>query len=209
MARESSAAQISPIRFDAAGQCESPRARSAVIDAAANGQGPVLVLAHGWNNTWPQAMARFTAWYDGVFTEALAKQMRPLVIGVFWPSTWLTFRGEQGPALAAGSRRAGEIEQLQAAVDQLPAAIQPVLHAALAAGPCREPRPGTWRRPPPPCCRPMPSPERRRTTPTPRRCWNAGRRSPIPGSPQCGRGSVRRAARRPRTARRGAFARPA
>jgi hypothetical protein len=136
MGQESPTSPIRSIRFDKAGQCVSPEARSAIIDEAARGDRPVLVLAHGWNNTWPQALARFTSWYDGVFEEELAEKMRPLVIGIFWPSTWLTFRGERGPALAASpAEAAAELEELQAAIDLLPPGIQPELRDALATGP--------------------------------------------------------------------------
>ncbi len=114
---------IHPVKFDASGVCVSPEARSAVITEAARNYSHIVVLAHGWNNTWPQALARFTRWRDG--TIGPDTQLNPLLIGVFWPSTWLTSGSERGPALASSSHELAEVIPL------LPAKIQPAMRRAL------------------------------------------------------------------------------
>jgi hypothetical protein len=129
MTAATSAIPIRPVRFNAAGRCDSPQARSAILDEAASGPSHIVVLAHGWNNTWSQALGRFTEWRDGTFGTGFGENINPLVIGLFWPSTWLTFGRERGPALAGGT------DDLAAAMAMLPPEIQAVLRDALARGP--------------------------------------------------------------------------
>src|SRR5262249_40284322 len=58
-----------------------------------------------WNNTWDDAPGRYHEFFSGYL--ALRKQqgadyprkVRPLLAGVFWPSTALTTSGGRGPAI--------------------------------------------------------------------------------------------------------------
>lgn len=98
-------APLHVVRFDQDGACVSPAARAAFLDDAITGDYThVLVMAHGWNNSWGKALHRFTTLGAGTLAltvDGQPRPMRPLVLGLFWPSIWITWPWESGPALAA------------------------------------------------------------------------------------------------------------
>lgn len=96
------------VQFDKDGLSSSPLTSAHLVTALRNGDyTDVFVFSHGWNNDWDTALAR----YRGFITEFqkaradhpvdLGRDFRPLLCGVFWPSTALVLPWEQGPDLAA------------------------------------------------------------------------------------------------------------
>ena len=92
------------IPFDKRGHCEGPRTRDHLIaevskpdaaDASKFHYTDVYIFSHGWNNDWEVASNR----YDDFITSyremqrhhglRLERPYRPLLLGVFWPSTAL------------------------------------------------------------------------------------------------------------------------
>jgi hypothetical protein len=119
------------IPFDKSGTCTGPLTRQHLVDAVRGGDyTDVFIFSHGWNNDWETSSKR----YDG-FVESYVKLRkthgldygrphRPLLAGVFWPSTALVAPWEQGPDFAAGDRDAQVAETLRA-VDDLAALVAP------------------------------------------------------------------------------------
>jgi hypothetical protein len=96
------------IRFDKAGVCESPRARESLLtDLKGGGYSDFFLFSHGWNNTWDDALDRYHQFFSGYLAlrrergTSYPRKVRPLLAGVFWPSTALTTSAERGPAIAA------------------------------------------------------------------------------------------------------------
>ncbi|HYW30096.1 MAG TPA: alpha/beta hydrolase [Gemmatimonas sp.] len=118
--------------FDKAGVCTAPLTRQHLLDAVTNGDfTDVFIFSHGWNNDWETASAR----YDD-FVASFAKLRkehaltydrphRPLLIGVYWPSTALVAPWEKGPKLAAGGDRDVQVAEAMGSVDEIAALIAP------------------------------------------------------------------------------------
>jgi len=110
------------IPFDAGGACTGPLTRQHLLDAVAAGSFTDLFLfSHGWNNDWETATQRYDAFMDGFvqmrkeFSLPMPAPYRPILVGVFWPSTALVFgESEVGPDIAgAGVRSAAEQKALE------------------------------------------------------------------------------------------------
>ncbi|MFH8251042.1 alpha/beta fold hydrolase [Microbacterium sp. B2969] len=95
------------IRFDKFGELASPKTVAELVKRLeSNDFTDVIVCAHGWNNIWKDALANYKGFIDRL-AEIHARTgvrptrpYRPLVIGVFWPSTSLVLPWEQGPRIA-------------------------------------------------------------------------------------------------------------
>ena len=95
--------------FDKRGRCMGPQTRAHLMARAADPSiTDVFVFSHGWNNDWNVATRRYRSFIDGYLALRrdrglpVDRPMRPLLIGVFWPSTALVFGSERGIEIAAG-----------------------------------------------------------------------------------------------------------
>lgn len=98
------------IPFDKNGTCVGPQTKQHLIDGT--GQGAftdIFLFSHGWNNDWTVATGRYEHFLSGYMKMRQAHALpvpadyRPLLVGIFWPSTALVFtETEKGPAIAAG-----------------------------------------------------------------------------------------------------------
>ncbi len=94
--------------FDKRGRSRGPRTTRHLLDALAGGDfTDVFLFSHGWNNDWLVATDRYRSFFRGFMRQreehALPRPepYRPLLIGIFWPSTALVFGEERGPGFAA------------------------------------------------------------------------------------------------------------
>ena len=96
------------VQFDKDGLSKSPLTNAHLVQTLRDGDfTDVFVFCHGWNNDWDTALARYRAFiteFQDIRAERhvdLGRDYRPLLCGVFWPSTALVMPWEQGPDLAA------------------------------------------------------------------------------------------------------------
>ncbi len=97
------------IPFDKRGICEGPETRQHLLNAVKEGTySDIFLFSHGWNNDWTVATKRYEEFIGGYmamrkqFNLPMPANYRPLLVGIFWPSTALVFgEGEQGPQFAA------------------------------------------------------------------------------------------------------------
>lgn len=97
------------LRFDKKGNLLSPLTQQAVIDhIAAKGFTDTIIFSHGWNNEWDDALDYYISFLDGVGSTAtrhasdMPEGMKPLMIGLAWPSAILTWPWDRTPEIAAG-----------------------------------------------------------------------------------------------------------
>jgi hypothetical protein len=98
------------VPFDKQGRCEGPETRKHLVDAVSKGTYTDLFLfSHGWNNDWTVATNRYEHFINGFMAMRrkhalkVRQPYRPLLVGIFWPSTALVFgEDEEGPLIAAG-----------------------------------------------------------------------------------------------------------
>lgn len=111
------------IPFDAAGSCTGPETLDDLVKRAADAT-DVFMFAHGWNDDWTDAIARYEA-LIGRYADArhrwwnpVTRPYRPVLAGVIWPSTALVFGRERAPDLAGadGSDVTGAVDILADAV---------------------------------------------------------------------------------------------
>jgi hypothetical protein len=105
------------VPFDKRGVCVGPQTRDLLIEEARRAT-DIFVFSHGWNNVWASALQH----YDAFIAEFLrlrtessptpARDYRPLLAGVFWPSTALVAPDEQGPDIAGGNGDDGMAPEL-------------------------------------------------------------------------------------------------
>lgn len=96
------------IPFDKRGVCEAPQTRADLLrEVARDRYTDVFLFSHGWNNDWTIATKGYEAFLGGFmrlrqdFNLVPQGAYRPLLVGVFWPSTALTFgAAETGPEMA-------------------------------------------------------------------------------------------------------------
>lgn len=95
------------IPFDKNGVCMGPLSLDHLVNAAI-GATDVILFSHGWNNDWSAATGRYDQ-FVARFTEVRRLQwtppgrdFRPVLVGVFWPSTALIALWEAAPGIAAG-----------------------------------------------------------------------------------------------------------
>lgn len=96
------------IPFDKHGLCTGPLTRQALLEAARSGGfSDLFLFCHGWNNDWPTATERYRDFFNAFrqVREAsgdLPAAYKPLLVGIFWPSTALVFGEGKGPDFAGG-----------------------------------------------------------------------------------------------------------
>jgi hypothetical protein len=96
------------IPFDKKGRCEGPRTRQHLLDHAGQ-YTDIYLFSHGWNNDWQAATGRYENFIEGFIRMRQSAGLpmpagyRPLLVGVFWPSTGLVKDSERGPRIAAAS----------------------------------------------------------------------------------------------------------
>ena len=95
--------------FDKRGRCKAPRTRQHLLDAlSTGGYTHVFLFSHGWNNDWSDASERYEEFVTGFADLRQSMDLpnppeyRPLLVGVFWPSTSLVLPWERGPRFAGG-----------------------------------------------------------------------------------------------------------
>jgi hypothetical protein len=113
--------------FDKRGRCKAPRTREHLLRALREGgYTHVFLFSHGWNNDWQAATERYEGFIRGFAelrgTQAIEEPLgyRPLLVGVFWPSTSLVLPWERGPRFAAvpdGEARDGFADDLDRSLD--------------------------------------------------------------------------------------------
>jgi hypothetical protein len=110
----SNSAPFYALRFDKQGRSESPLTQQDLLDRLRTGAfTDVYVFSHGWNNDYERALTRykdFIAAYQALRAQhrvGFARPYRPLLAGIFWPSTALVMPWEQGPDFA-GDEDAGD-----------------------------------------------------------------------------------------------------
>src|SRR5689334_12359381 len=96
------------IPFDKHGHCEGPLTQSHLLAAARDeAYTDIFLFSHGWNNDWSVASQRYDEFIQGYsemrHAHALKypRTVRPLLVGIFWPSTSLVLPWEKGPQFAA------------------------------------------------------------------------------------------------------------
>jgi hypothetical protein len=111
------------IPFDKKGRCKAPRTRQKLLDTIRHANySHIFIFSHGWNNDWETASERYFD-FAGGFTQ-LRREMnlsvsgtyRPLLIGVFWPSTSLVLPWERAPDFAADEQMSEEVASAQDAI---------------------------------------------------------------------------------------------
>jgi hypothetical protein len=114
------------IPFDRDGQSAADATRASLIkDAAKNAYSDVYVFSHGWNNDWAAVQQRYSEFLDG-YTQLRSRyrltvppDYRPLLIGIFWPSTSLVTEDEE-PLFAGQAQTEGRLqanEELETAIE--------------------------------------------------------------------------------------------
>jgi hypothetical protein len=95
------------VPFDKDGLCSGPLTAQHLVDEMAGGKfTDVFLFSHGWNNDWAVAVRRYDDFIAG-FSSLRARypverEFRPMLAGIFWPSTALVAPWERGPGFAGG-----------------------------------------------------------------------------------------------------------
>lgn len=91
------------VRFDKKGLLQSPETAKEIISRA-HEFSDVFFFSHGWNNDWTCANKRYQDFFDEysklrqAHDLAMPAGYKPMMVGVFWPSTALVFgKSERGP----------------------------------------------------------------------------------------------------------------
>lgn len=122
------------IPFDKQGRCEGPETRRHLIESAKReGYTDLFLFSHGWNNDWTVATERYEDFIRGYMgmrqkhSLPMPPGYRPLLVGIFWPSTALVFKeGEVGPDIAGDDPEvmdaavAEERQEVREAAEALP-----------------------------------------------------------------------------------------
>jgi hypothetical protein len=119
--------------FDKDGTCTGPLTRDDLLAAVKPGKfTDIILFSHGWNNTWFDAVKLYEGFIVG-YTEMLKnhglaypREVRPLLVGISWPSIALVMPWEAGPQIAGDP---DDTRQADAAADTEWRALQ-----ELAAG---------------------------------------------------------------------------
>lgn len=123
------------IPFDKRGVCVGPKTRAHLIEAGRDGGfSDIFLFSHGWNNDWTVATGHYEDFLRGYMDMRASHGLhmpvgyKPLLVGVFWPSTSLVFgEDETGPGIAAGDSAAMDtavaegLDEIAALAEDLPA----------------------------------------------------------------------------------------
>jgi pimeloyl-ACP methyl ester carboxylesterase len=122
------------IPFDKRGNCVGPLTLQHLLDIVKDdAYTDIFVFSHGWNNDWTVATGRYEDFLRGYMKMrednnlAMPTNYKPLLIGIFWPSTALVFtEDEVGPDIATTDPSVMDelISQKQQVVRELADAIQ-------------------------------------------------------------------------------------
>lgn len=94
------------VPFDKKGTLRSPSLRDALVeDLGKEKYTHVIIFSHGWNNTFETANKRYNNFIQGMGTlrrvyglDPISVDFKPLLVGIFWPSTALAFGPDEvGP----------------------------------------------------------------------------------------------------------------
>lgn len=98
------------IRYDKQGQLLSPQSLDHLMAHVVKEKiTDVLFYSHGWNNDFPTAKARYEAFLTGIsdtakaYPHVLRPEVKPVFVGVIWPSTILVWPKDQAPDILATS----------------------------------------------------------------------------------------------------------
>lgn len=122
------------IPFDKRGLCDGPQTRQHLLDSVKEGSySDIFLFSHGWNNDWTVATKRYEEFISGYMNMRrqhnlpMPANYRPLLVGIFWPSTALVFgQDETGPQIAAADPAlvdqgiAEERREIRELADELP-----------------------------------------------------------------------------------------
>ena len=120
------------VPFDKVGTCTGPLTRKHLVDEiSAKNFTDAFLFSHGWNNDWEAASNRYENFIAGFikmrgqFGLDSPPDYRPLLAGIFWPSTALVMPWEQGPKFAAstGISLDSEVAEWQRELDEIAADI--------------------------------------------------------------------------------------
>jgi hypothetical protein len=98
------------VPFDKEGVCTGPLTQDHLLEALKRGNPTdVFLFSHGWNNDWEAATERYEHFLEGFLGLADERaagdpdrhELRPVLVGVFWPSTALVWPWEEAPEIAA------------------------------------------------------------------------------------------------------------
>ncbi|MCP5058757.1 MAG: alpha/beta hydrolase [bacterium] len=118
--------------FDERGRCTAPLTRREMLERlSAGGFTDVYLFSHGWNNDWEVSSERYDSFIQGFIgmRKAQSLQMgrpyKPLLIGIFWPSTALVLPWERAPRMAGigGVTDDAEVADERAMVQELSRSI--------------------------------------------------------------------------------------
>lgn len=109
------------VRYDQEGRCISPQTAAEIVKSVKEGAYTDMILfSHGWNNDWKAATERYDAFlqnYQSMMTRRglkIDREFKPVLVGIFWPSTALVMPWESAPEIAAdGVGAAGASYQAQ------------------------------------------------------------------------------------------------
>lgn len=106
------------IPFDREGECTGPETRKHLMERLkVDPYTDVYMFSHGWNNAWKEATERYDSFVEGFlamrekFNLKTASNYRPLLVGIYWPSTILVTEKEFGPKILATPGRLSEDEE--------------------------------------------------------------------------------------------------
>jgi len=101
--------------FDKNGVCTAPLTRKHLVEAVRTDKpSDVFLFSHGWNNDWDTASERYENFIGGFakmrhdFALAPPQAYRPLLAGIFWPSTALVMPWERAPKFAGAPAAADD-----------------------------------------------------------------------------------------------------
>lgn len=96
------------LTFDKHGTCTSTQTRAGVLELIRTGRyTDVILYSHGWNNDWTDATALYSEFLSRVgrlasdLDSGLPAAVKPLMLGISWPSAAFVWPWEEGPDLAA------------------------------------------------------------------------------------------------------------
>lgn len=111
------------IPFDKNGVVKAPATRDSLLEDFTDHTGDhaytdVYLFSHGWNNDWQISTQRYDDFLT-VFQKlrsdrnlTLDRDYRPIMVGIFWPSTALVLPGERAPDMAAGDPEARQAQRV-------------------------------------------------------------------------------------------------
>ncbi|MEZ5875568.1 MAG: hypothetical protein R3D30_12355 [Hyphomicrobiales bacterium] len=99
------------IPFDKRGVCIGPKTCEHLVSSVGAGDyTDIFLFSHGWNNDWSAATKHYEHFLRGYMKMRASHDLpmpdsyKPLLVGIFWPSTALAFgESERGPSMAAAN----------------------------------------------------------------------------------------------------------